>query len=487
MKKKAMALSAIVVLAAVGAAAYWLWLPGASAPGGAGSGTGSAGGGTPGVVAGGGARGGGGGGGAGGAPQSVTIVRAQQRDVPVSIDATGTVVSLNTVEIRPQVSAMLRQVAIREGQFVREGDLLFALDDRSDRANLEKARSQLLKDLATLADLERQYKRSLELRDQNFIAQSAVETVLSSVEAQRAVVASDHAVIHVAEVALGYNQIRSPLSGRAGAITVYQGSLVSTSGPPLVTINQIDPIGVAFSVPEAQLAPLLQASRGEPATVTLRLAGQGGGGAGAGAAGQGGGGAGAAGPGGAAAAGIGAGAAPRPGAAASAAGGAGPVAAPVLVGKVGFIDSAVDTQSGTIRVKGVFANPQQQLWPGQYVTARMTLRTLKDAVVIPQSALILGATQQRTLYVVDDANTAQLRPVQVRYGFGEFAVVDGVQPGERIVTDGKQNLRPGTPVRDAGAAPAAGRASAPGGPGGPPGAASGPGRAASAVGVAPPA
>jgi len=482
-----MALSAIVVLAAVGAAAYWLWLPGASAPGGAGSGTGSAGGGTPGVVAGGGARGGGGGGGAGGAPQSVTIVRAQQRDVPVSIDATGTVVSLNTVEIRPQVSAMLRQVAIREGQFVREGDLLFALDDRSDRANLEKARSQLLKDLATLADLERQYKRSLELRDQNFIAQSAVETVLSRVEAQRAVVASDQAVIHVAEVALGYNLIRSPLSGRAGAITVYQGSLVSTSGPPLVTINQIDPIGVAFSVPEAQLAPLLQASRGEPATVTLRLAGQGGGGAGAGAAGQGGGGAGAAGPGGAAAAGIGAGAAPRPGAAASAAGGAGPVAAPVLVGKVGFIDSAVDTQSGTIRVKGVFANPQQQLWPGQYVTARMTLRTLKDAVVIPQSALILGATQQRTLYVVDDANTAQLRPVQVRYGFGEFAVVDGVQPGERVVTDGKQNLRPGTPVRDAGAAPAAGRASAPGGPGGPPGAASGPGRAASAVGVAPPA
>jgi RND family efflux transporter MFP subunit len=442
MKNKALALSAVVVLAAVAVAAYWLWLPPAAAPGGAGGAAGRAGGGAAGPAA--------GGGGAGGAPQSVTIVRAQQRDVPVSIDATGTVVSLNTVEIRPQVSAMLRQVAIREGQFVREGDLLFALDDRSDRANLEKARAQLLKDSATLADLERQYKRSLELRDQNFIAQSAVETVLSSVEAQRAVVASDQAAIHVAEVALGYNQIRSPLSGRAGAITVYQGSLVSTSGPPLVTINQIDPIGVAFSVPEAQLAPLLQASRGEPATVTLRLAGQGSGGAGG------------AGPGAAAAAFTGAGVAPRTGAAASAAVGAGPVAAPVLVGKVGFIDSAVDTQSGTIRVKGVFANPQQQLWPGQYVTARMTLRTLKDAVVVPQSALILGATQQRSLYVVDDANKAQLRPVQVRYGFGELAVVDGVQAGERVVTDGKQNLRPGTSVRDAGAAPAAGRASAPG-------------------------
>jgi membrane fusion protein, multidrug efflux system len=400
--------------------------------------------------------------------QSVSVVRAQQRDVPVTIEATGTVVALNTVEVRPQVSAMLRQVAIREGQFVRKGDLLFALDDRADRANLEKARAQLLKNRATLADLERQLKRSQELRDQNFIAQSAVDTVLSGVEAQRAAVAADEAAIHVTEVALGYNQIRAPLSGRAGAITVSAGSLVSQTGAPLVTINQIDPIGVAFSVPEAQLAPLLQGSRGEPATVTLRLTGQGGGsGATAVGAGAGGGprpgaessaGAGGAAPGGAQA-GAGAGGRSATGAVTGAAPAAnpGPAAAPAappaITGKVSFIDSAVDTQSGTIRVKGTFANPGQLLWPGQYVTARMTMRTIKDAVVVPQAALILGATQQRTLYIVDDANTAQLRAVQVRYGFGEFAVVDGVKPGERIVTDGKQNLRPGTPVRDAGAAP----------------------------------
>ncbi len=450
MTKKALALGAVVVLAAAAGAAYWLRFPGGMASGSADAGA------VRGTAPPGGARpgGGGGGGGAGAAPQSVTLVRAQLRDVPVTIEATGTVVSLNTVEIRPQVSAMLRQVAIREGQFVRKGDLLFALDDRSDRANLEKARAQLLKDRATLADLERQLKRSQELRDQNFIAASAVDTVLSSVEAQRAAVASDEAAIHVSEVALGYNQIHAPLSGRAGAITVYQGSLVSTSGAPLVTINQIDPIGVAFSVPEAQLAPLLQASRGEAATVTLRLTGQGG-------------------SAGAAAGGSGANAA-APGARASApaaappgadkkGGAPGVGAAPpgAIVGKVSFIDSAVDTQSGTIRVKGSFANPQQQLWPGQYVTARMTLRTLKDAVVVPQSALILGATQQRTLYVADENNVAQLRPVQVRYGFGEFAVVEGVKPGERVVTDGKQNLRPGTPVRDAAAAPAGGRASGP--------------------------
>ena len=462
---KTLALGAVVVLAAA-AAAFYAWrsadkasVEGAGSVKGTGPAPGSGPGGTAGGTAGGGAA----------QPQSVSVVRAQQRDVPVTIEATGTVVSLNTVEVRPQVSAMVRQVAIREGQFVRKGDLLFALDDRADHANLEKARAQLLKNRATLADLERQLKRSQELRDQNFIAPSAVDTVLSSVEAQRAAVAADEAAIHVTEVALGYNQIRAPLSGRAGAIGVYQGSLVSQAGAPLVTINQIDPIGVAFSVPEAQLAPLLQASRGEPATVTLRLTGQGGGSGALGGAGAGAGGAGAgAGASGRTAAGTVTGAGP-----AANAGAAAPAAPPAITGKVSFIDSAVDTQSGTIRVKGTFANSQQLLWPGQYVTARMTLRTIKDAVVVPQAALILGATQQRTLYVVDDANTAQLRPVQVRYGFGEFAVVDGVKPGERIVTDGKQNLRPGTPVREAEAASAASRASGPAGPGGPARAASG--------------
>jgi RND family efflux transporter MFP subunit len=349
------------------------------------------------------------------AAQTVTVVRAQARDVPVTIEATGTVVSLNSVDIRPQVSSTVRQVAIKEGQFVRQGDLLFAFDDRSDRANLEKARAQLLRDRATLADLERQYRRAQELRDQNFIAQSAVDTVLANLDAQRALVASDAAAVHSSEVGLSYNQIRSPLAGRAGAIAVYPGSLVSPTGAALVTISQVDPIGVSFTVPESQLAPLLQASSGAPASVTVRVPGQ---------------------------------------ASTSASG----VAAGV-VGQVSFIDNAVDAQSGTIRVKGQFANAQHQLWPGQFVTARMTLRTLAGATVVPQAALILGAGQQRVLYVVDEAGNAQLRPVQLRYAFGEFAVVDGVKPGERIVTDGKQNLRPGTPVHEAAVAVPAGRAS----------------------------
>jgi len=385
MAKKAWLLGAGFALAALAAAA-WLLRPQAQAPAAA-----------P----------------AAAAAQTVTVVRAQARDVPVTIEATGTVVSLNSVEIRPQVSSTVRQVAIKEGQFVRQGDLLFAFDDRSDRANLEKARAQLLRDRATMADLERQYRRSQELRDQNFIAQSAVDTVLANLEAQRALVASDAAAVHASEVGLSYNQIRSPLAGRAGAIAVYPGSLVSPTGAALVTISQVDPIGVSFTVPESQLAPLLQASSGAPASITVRVPGQ----------------------------------------VADASAPAG------VVGQVSFIDNTVDAQSGTIRVKGQFANEQHQLWPGQFVTARMTLRTLAGATVVPQAALILGANQQRSLYVIDDAGNAQLRPVQLRYAFGEFAVVDGVKAGERVVTDGKQNLRPGTPVREAVVTAPAGRPS----------------------------
>ena len=178
--------------------------------------------------------------------------------------------------------------------------------------------------LSALADLEQQYKRSQELRDQNFIAQSAVDTVLANLDAQRALVASDEAAVHATEVGLGYNQIRSPLAGRAGAIAVYPGSLVSPSGTALVTTSQIDPIGVSFTVPESQLAPLLNAGGADPARITVQL----------------------------------------PGAAADSG----------LPGEVSFVDNTVDAQSGTIRVKGRFANPRQQLWPGQFVTARMPLR-----------------------------------------------------------------------------------------------------------------
>lgn len=330
------------------------------------------------------------------AAQTVSLAVVQQQDVPVTVEAAGTVVSLNSVELRPQVASTVRSVAVKEGQFVRRGQLLFTLDDRAARAELEKAQAQLLRDRATLADLQRQWQRAQDLRAQNFIAQSAADTVRSQLEAQQALLRADEAAVHASQVQQGYMSIRSPLDGRAGAIGVYPGSLVQPTGAPLVTVSQVDPIGVSFTVPESELSGLL----GEQgATLQVQV----------------------------------------------------PGSEQALAGRVSFVDNAVDPASGTIRVKGTLPNPKQQLWPGQYVNVRLALRTLEGATVVPQAALILRGNE-RFVYVVDTAGTAELRRVQLRHAAGEQAVVAGLQPGERVALEGKQNLKPGTPVRAAGAA-----------------------------------
>ena len=351
--------------------------------------------------------------------QSVTLFTVRQQDVPVNIEAAGTVVPLNTVEIRPQVSTTtIKRIAIKEGQRVRQGDLLFTFDDRADAANLEKARATLLRDRATLADLERQLARAKDLRGQNFIAQSALDTVQSQLDAQRALVASDEAAVRSAEVALSYNTVRAPLAGRTGAITVNPGSLVQPSGAALVTISQVDPIGVSFTIPEAQLAALLQGgatnqgAQGAKATVLVP--------------------------------------------------GADRNQRTAVDGVVSFIDNAVDSTSGTIRLKAELPNAKQLMWPGQYVTVKLTLRTLKDAAVVPQAAVIQRG-QERQIYVVGADNVAELRPIQLRFAAGEMVAVDGVKPGERVVVEGRQNIRPGATVKDAPPAKAGAAASGPGG------------------------
>ena len=196
--------------------------------------------------------------------QTVVLATVKRQDMPVSVEAAGTVVSLNSVDLRPQVTTTVREVKVREGQAVRQGELLFRFDDRADAANLAKARAQLLRDQATLADLERQWTRAQELRAQNFISQGAADTVQANLEAQRAAVAADQAAVQASEVALSYGTLRAPLSGRAGLVNVNPGSLVTPTGAtPLVTIAQIDPIGVSFTLPEGQLAALLRGEDGQ--------------------------------------------------------------------------------------------------------------------------------------------------------------------------------------------------------------------------------
>jgi RND family efflux transporter MFP subunit len=330
---------------------------------------------------------------------AITTASARQMNVPVQLDANGYVSSLNSVDIRPQVSNVIARVHIKEGQFVKTGDVLFSLDDRADRVNLQKAEAQLAKDNASQKDLERQLARSRELLGKGFIAQSAVDTVQAQVDAQLATLRADSAAVESARVSLGYQTIRASSSGRAGAVNVFAGSLVQPGmATPMVTISQIDPIAVAFTLPESELTALLDAQKTGAVKVTAIA----------------------------------------------------PDAKAPIEGRLSFIDNTVDPQSGTIKVKAIFPNPDQLLWPGRYVAVKTVVRELKDAIVIPQAAIIIGI-DNKTVYAVGADKTAQPRRIEVVYSFGTQAAVKGLQPGETIVVDGKQNLRPGMKVRDAAA------------------------------------
>ena len=329
---------------------------------------------------------------AGGPPISVITVRADKRDYEVLLEATGTVAALNSVELRPQISSTIRKVHIREGQFVKAGELLFTLDARSDEAGVAKAEAQLQKDLASLADVGRQLARSRELLAQNFISQGAVDTNQGLVDAQAAVVAADRAAIDAARVNLSYSRIVAPSAGRAGAINVFAGSFVQPSSTPLVTITQLDPIAVGFNLPQRNLGDALETLRNGRGVVEAVL----------------------------------------------------PEGAGKLTGKLQFVDNAVDASSGSVRVKAVFDNREQKLWPGAFVAVRLAVQTLKDAVIVPQAAIIQVA-RGKIVYVVEQGKAAA-RPVEVVHAAGADAVVTGVQPGERVVLEGRQNLRPGAAV-----------------------------------------
>jgi RND family efflux transporter MFP subunit len=328
----------------------------------------------------------------GGAPVSVTTVRALQRDQAVLLDANGTVTALNSVDIHPQVSSVVTKVHVREGQFVKAGELLFTLDDRADQVNVTKAQAQLQKDEAALADARRQLERSQDLLRQGFISQGAVDTALTLVETQQAVAAADRAAVVAAKVAQGYSRIVAPGAGRVGAINVFAGSYVQPSGAVLANITQLDPIAVAFSLPQRNLADALAALRTGTGEVTVQLPDSTG-----------------------------------PGA--------------VVKGKLQFVDSAVDAASGNVRVKAQFDNKEQKLWPGAYLNVRMVVRTLKDAIVVPQAAVI-QSPKGKQVYVLENGKAAA-RPIELVYASGVDAVVTGVAAGDKVIVDGRQNLRPG--------------------------------------------
>lgn len=328
----------------------------------------------------------------------VVTARVETRDVPVRLQANGTVTSLQSVELRAQVTSTVRQVHIREGQSVQKGDLLFTLDARTEEANLKKALAQVEKDRADLATARRNLARQQELFQQKFISQAALDTSQNQVDTLTGQLAIDQAAVEAARAAIGYTEIRAPFSGRTGVISVRAGSLVQpgATASPLVTITQVDPIAVAFTLPEKELPALQQAVRGGALAVTATSQG----------------------------------------------------GTETFKGRVIFVDNAVETATGTIRVKAEFANPNAQLWPGMYVNVSLAPRTLANATVVPAQAVQTGP-EARFVYAVGEDRKVVSRPVTLEYLEEGLAAVTGVKAGERVVVEGAQNLRPGSMVAEA--------------------------------------
>lgn len=326
-------------------------------------------------------------------PTMVNVIKPLRQDVPVIVQSNGTVTPVSSVDLHPQTTSTIRKVHIKEGQFVKAGELMFSLDDRGDVANVDKARAQIVRDQAALADVERQYKRSQELVAQKFLSQSAVDTLRSQVDAARALLNADQAALRSTGVSASYNAIRAPMAGRVGAINVFPGSLVQPA-TSLTSVTQLEPINVAFTLPEAALADLLAAQKRGAVQVE----------ASAGEAGK------------------------------------------ATTGTLSFVDNTVDPVTGTIRVKALFSNRDGSLWPGQYVNTKVTVQTLPGAIVIPQAAIITN-TRGTFVYVVDADQSARQVAVARLHGFGLNAAVSGLSGDEQVITEGKQNLRPGGKVK----------------------------------------
>lgn len=374
----------------------------------------------PAATGGGGGKGGGRKGGGGDVP--VTVATASQKNVPVEVQVIGNVEAYSTITVKAQVGGELNNVHFREGDFVKKNDVLFEIDRRPleaslnqavantarDRAALGQAQANLAKDAAQAKYADTQAKRYAELAQSGVISRDQAEQLRANADAAQQAVAADQAAIESAKAAigageaavemvrvqLGYTTMRSPIDGRTGNLTVKQGNVVTANNMDLMTINQVEPIYVTFSVPEAQLNAIKNYMGQGKLAVRAK---------------------------------------PQDDDSAE------------ETGSLTFIDNSVDPTTGTIKLKGTFTNSDHKLWPGQFVRVTLRLTTQQNAVTVPNEAVQAGQNGQ-FIYVVKPDRTVEARPVTVGQRVDQDMVIQtGLQAGEIVVTEGQLRLAPNNP------------------------------------------
>lgn len=327
----------------------------------------------------------------------VSIAEVEKADFPVYLTGLGTVQAFNTVVVRTRVDGQIDKIAFQEGQTVAQGDLLAEIDPRPFQAALDQAKAKKVQDEANLANANLDLQRYTKLGE--FATRQQTDTQRSTVAQLTAQIAADEAAIANAQTQFDYTQVKSPISGVVGLRQVDVGNIVNASTQTgIVTVTQIEPITVVFTAPEDQLPYISEAQKVAPLkTIAITTDGK----------------------------------------------------KPLAQGKLAVINNQVDTTSGTIRLKAVFDNKDHALWPGQSVSTRLLVKTLKDATVVPDDAVQHG-TNGLYAYAVGADNKAELRKVKVSQSIDGRTVVDeGLKPGERVITGGQFKVQPGSLVNTA--------------------------------------
>jgi multidrug efflux system membrane fusion protein len=328
----------------------------------------------------------------------VSVAPVREAAVPLDVITVGTAEAESTVDVRPQVSGQLVGVHFIEGRDVERGDLLFTIDPRPFELALKQAQATLERNAAQAKNLETIRARQEDLLKRGLLSQADYDTAATSVASVNATLEGDRTSVETAKLNLQYTKITAPVSGRAGALQVHQGALVRTQDTaPLVTINQLAPIRVSFAVPGQYLPQVRAGQAASSLLVTAHPQGTD----------------------------------PDLGQA---------------IGRLSFIDNAIDTATGTIRLKATFPNQARTLWPGQILEVSLRLSVDPRAVAVPTAAVQNGQ-QGQFVFVVGADNTVAVRPVTISRTRGDIAVVTkGLQPGENVVTDGQLRLQPGSTI-----------------------------------------